>query len=205
MLVALASLLPWVLGELVVTEEELAALPVDSFTSLAELVEEEVVAGECSRRTFHYWVEGPAGRAAHNGSVVTALAPHSRVTFGEDSLVLRPELNCMEHDSEELIDALNRFYIYPPSEASKEAGIAQLNYETRNRGVGEDDISQDLFLDKFVFKGKVKGGFFVEAGADDFIRESNTLWFEARHQWTGLLAEPVIGQFVSGWVSLYFL
>jgi FkbM family methyltransferase len=35
------------------------------------------------------------------------------------------------------------------------------------------------------------GGFFVEAGANDGIAESNTLLFERHRNWTGLLIEPV--------------
>jgi len=34
------------------------------------------------------------------------------------------------------------------------------------------------------------GGVFVEAGANDGIRQSNTLLFEREHQWRGLLVEP---------------
>ena len=37
---------------------------------------------------------------------------------------------------------------------------------------------------------KVKEGFFIEAGADDFQRDSNSLHFELQHGWTGLLVEP---------------
>jgi hypothetical protein len=49
---------------------------------------------------------------------------------------------------------------------------------------------QDSFLDKFIFRGQLKQGFFIEAGADDFVDNSNTLWFEMEHQWTGVLVEP---------------
>ena len=44
-------------------------------------------------------------------------------------------------------------------------------------------------LDKFVFKGQVKNGFYVEAGAFDFIFASNSLMFELKYGWTGLLVE----------------
>ena len=56
----------------------------------------------------------------------------------------------------------------------------------------------DEFLDEFIFKGKVKGGFFVEAGADNFLLNTNSLLFERQHGWTGLLVEPIIGRFYSG-------
>ena len=41
-----------------------------------------------------------------------------------------------------------------------------------------------------VFKGQVEQGFFIEAGADDFVTHSNTFYFEAKRKWTGLLVEP---------------
>jgi len=51
---------------------------------------------------------------------------------------------------------------------------------------------QDIFLDRVIFKSRVKNGFFIEAGADDLIRDSNTLFFELERDWTGLLVEPVL-------------
>lgn len=38
---------------------------------------------------------------------------------------------------------------------------------------------------------KVDGGFFVEAGANDGVRQSNSLYFEKYHGWTGLLIEAI--------------
>jgi len=35
------------------------------------------------------------------------------------------------------------------------------------------------------------GGFFVEAGANDGLAQSNTLFFERHHGWRGLLIEPI--------------
>ena len=52
------------------------------------------------------------------------------------------------------------------------------------------ETEQDVFLDKIVFKEKVKDGFFIEAGADEFVEGSNTLRFERKHNWTGVLVEP---------------
>ncbi len=35
------------------------------------------------------------------------------------------------------------------------------------------------------------GGFFIEAGANDGVEQSNTLFFERYRHWTGLLIEPI--------------
>lgn len=46
----------------------------------------------------------------------------------------------------------------------------------------------DIKLIPFV---NFKRGFFVEAGANDGISQSNTLYFEKYKKWTGLLIEPI--------------
>lgn len=37
----------------------------------------------------------------------------------------------------------------------------------------------------------LRGGFFIEAGANDGVRQSNTLYFERYLKWRGLLIEPI--------------
>ena len=43
-----------------------------------------------------------------------------------------------------------------------------------------------------IFKSKLHNGFFIEAGADDLITDSNTLFFEIERSWTGILIEPAL-------------
>ena len=62
----------------------------------------------------------------------------------------------------------------------------------------QSEYQQDMFLDKFIFKG-IKNGFFIEAGADDFMLASNTLYFEEKYNWTGLLLEPYPTRFKLGY------
>ena len=64
-------------------------------------------------------------------------------------------------------------------------------------GDRQSEYQQDLFLDKFVFNG-LRNGFFIEAGADDFMLASNSLYFEEKYNWTGLLVEPVPFRFKLG-------
>ena len=59
---------------------------------------------------------------------------------------------------------------------------------------------QDEFIDRIIFQGKVKHGFFVEAGADDFLFGSNTLLLEEKYNWTGLLIEPYVYRYELGYV-----
>jgi FkbM family methyltransferase len=50
--------------------------------------------------------------------------------------------------------------------------------------LGQLDLKTEPYLN-------VKRGFFVEAGANNGIRQSNTLYFERYHGWRGLLIEPI--------------
>lgn len=46
----------------------------------------------------------------------------------------------------------------------------------------------DLELSKII---RQQRGFFIEAGANDGVTQSNTLWFEKHRWWRGLLVEPI--------------
>ena len=95
------------------------------------------------------------------------------------------DLNCLNQDDAVLIFRLQSDYLHPPSrEEYNTTMIPSLTPKSYSQ------FGQDLFLDKFVFKGNVQEGFFIEAGADDFVEHSNSLWFEMKHRWTGVLVEP---------------
>ena len=53
------------------------------------------------------------------------------------------------------------------------------------------DLQVPLLLKLF---GKQRGGFFIEAGADDGEFMSNTFYLELKRGWTGLLVEPNPGK-----------
>ena len=52
----------------------------------------------------------------------------------------------------------------------------------------------DLILDS-IFKSKMNG-FYIELGANDGLRQSNTAFFEFYRNWTGLLIEPSLDAFL---------
>ena len=110
-----------------------------------------------------------------------------------DSPLHRPDLNCLDADDPALISTLLSDYLHPPSLAGY--NLTMIPSTTPHH---YSQYGQDYFLDKFVFKGKLKNGFFVEAGADDFVDGSNTLWFEMEHNWTGVLVEPHPSRFPKG-------
>ena len=49
---------------------------------------------------------------------------------------------------------------------------------------------QSFIANDQIFKNRIKNGFFIEAGAYDGELISNTLFFELKQSWTGLLIEP---------------
>ena len=98
--------------------------------------------------------------------------------------IYRPYLNCLDQEDPFLIHTLQFHNLVPPSQ------------DKYNFSVPAEDVQlfgqfgQPEFLDRVIFKGAVKDGFFIEAGADDFETDSNTLLFEMKHNWSGLLVEP---------------
>ena len=93
-------------------------------------------------------------------------------------------MNCFEQEDEFVINALRDDHLRPPS-------TEKYNFSNPDNKVNVfGQFGQPVYLDMVIFKGQVKNGFFIEAGADDFETDSNTLLFEIEHQWTGLLVEP---------------
>jgi len=69
-------------------------------------------------------------------------------------------------------------------------GAARFYRRLRALTIGESFALDrlDLKLRRFL---NFKHGFFVEAGANDGLRYSNTLYFEKYRHWSGLLVEPI--------------
>jgi len=103
-----------------------------------------------------------------------------------------PHLNCYHQDDYNLIETIKQKILYPPSILDYTERF--IPYDQRN-----SQYDQDAFLDQVIFGGTVKNGFFVEAGADDFLSGSNTLVFEEKYKWTGLLIEPFATRFKLGY------
>jgi len=94
-------------------------------------------------------------------------------------------LNCLRQEDEKLISTLKEEYLDPPSKDPYNTTLIPAGGPISRSHNGED-----IFLDQFVFKGQVENGFFIEAGASNFVDGSNSLGFEMMHNWTGVLVEP---------------
>ena len=53
----------------------------------------------------------------------------------------------------------------------------------------QGQYEQPTIINRGIFKGRVKNGFFIEAGAYDGESYSNSLFFEMKFNWTGILVE----------------
>ena len=135
------------------------------------------------------WIDGHGD--IHQDNLTMAYGPHyvevvqiqdpQATTAPTDMLTIRPHLNCLHQEDPMLIEIIQKEYLSPPP-------MNQKTMERKRRGNG-----QDRMLDQRYFHERKKGGFFVEAGAFDGDTDSNTVYFEQEHQWSGLLIEPVPG------------
>ena len=138
---------------------------------------------------------------------------HNRNMFAIISKYLifsRPQLNCLHQTDPDLLSFLRKEFLWPPLQGMydmdkiEQARSHQPGFEKRfwELWYGWTSLpfsilsfsqqGQDLFLDKVIFKSSVRDGFFIEAGADDLLKDSNTLFFELERNWTGILVEPVL-------------
>ena len=97
-------------------------------------------------------------------------------------------LNHLEQDDPLLVEAVReRHLIAPSTEPYNWGKYGQAPHERKLSG----QFNQAKFVEGMFQVGQnLDNGFFIEAGAWDGVHLSNTLLFELRHNWTGLLVEP---------------
>jgi len=165
------------------------------FTNLPIEFQEKETDPECEALKFmltgyRYMTKNKAGEPM--GVIITQksiIDDTDRVimTRGEDKedgiLYYTKYLNCFEQDNELLIDHIKNKLLLPPNgEDLKLAAPLEENID--------GEVGQPLDVDRIVFGGELKNGFFLEAGAFDGEFNSDSLYFEMNHGWTGLLVEP---------------
>ena len=94
------------------------------------------------------------------------------------------QLNEFKQDDPTLIKILREYYISYPTELLRNITPYRLNQRHIYGQFRQGDV-----VDKY-YSGSKYGGFFIEAGAYDGEKLSNTLFFELKQSWTGLLIEP---------------
>jgi len=195
-------------GRLVVNVEDVDGLTAAIIEKEATLVERLSRETDCAGvtdevRKYQYFVYENGVEDAVTAELVARVNHITQAAFVSkneswvhSTITYRPDLNCLDQDDPSLVSRLQEHYLHPPSTKEYNVSmIASLEPESYSQ------FGQDLFLDKFVFKGQVKEGFFIEAGADDFVHHSNTLWFEMKYQWTGVLVEANPIRFPRGYFA----
>ena len=103
------------------------------------------------------------------------------------SVLVRPYLNCLASDSEELLTIVRRDLLVPWSGQQYNFSVPVQELDITSL---QGEVGQPKEVDDLVYGGKLKNGFFIEAGAFNFETNSDSLYFELSHNWTGLLVEP---------------
>lgn len=102
----------------------------------------------------------------------------------DEKLTIDWSLNELKQDDPKLIQIIKDKYLIPPSteEYNFTVPVNELNYGGQ--------YTQPTTIDRQIFDNKLRNGFFVEAGASNGELISNTLHYEIRRGWNGLLVEP---------------
>jgi len=102
------------------------------------------------------------------------------------NMTVWPHLNCLDWDSEQLVAAVKQ-QLKPSSNLPYNFSIPQTDLPLSSL---EGEHGQPRVVDDLVYGGKLKNGFFIEAGSYDSQENSDSLYWELKHGWTGLLVEP---------------
>ena len=97
-------------------------------------------------------------------------------------------VNGMKQDDPMLIEFIKSKVLVKPSQHDSSSNKNNQSYESSMGGQGQPYLVEKILgLDK---NKNGKKGFFIEAGAADGETISNTLLFEIKYRWSGLLVEP---------------
>ena len=94
----------------------------------------------------------------------------------------------MKQDDPKLIEAIKTKVLWkPPIKKGLNLGVP-LTKELIGGQFGQPLVVEEVLKKHKLWKKSP--GFFIESGAADGVRYSNTLYFESKYNWSGLLVEP---------------
>jgi len=199
-------------SRLVIDEAKLGEVTAEQIRNDAEVVEVKTFPNswkgkpcegvEEKRTVYKLYVAGDDEEEVERTVEVSEIFPPSRkevITSTNETqlwmvstVTLWTELNCLEQDDKELLAGLKEEYLQPPSYKGYNRTMISVPLSSlplKYSLYQHSQYGQDVFLDKYVFKQELTEGFFVEAGAVNGVLDSNSLLFELRYNWTGLLVE----------------
>ena len=108
----------------------------------------------------------------------------------ENNVPIYWDLMGMDQDNEFLIRAIKEKVLWHPPYPKRDIHIKYEDLEDTLRGQDDQPLYAEKILKKHNIWDPVKPGFYIEAGAAGGELYSNTLYFEMKYNWTGLLVEP---------------
>ena len=108
----------------------------------------------------------------------------------ENNVPIHWDLMGMDQDNEFLIRAIKEKVLWHPPYPKRDIHIKYEDLEDTLRGQDDQPLYAEKILKKHNIWDPVKPGFYIEAGAAGGELYSNTLYFEMKYNWTGLLVEP---------------
>ena len=108
----------------------------------------------------------------------------------ENNVPIHWDLMGMDQDNEFLIRAIKDKVLWHPPYPKRDIHIKYEDLEDTLRGQDDQPLYAEKILKKHNIWDPVKPGFYIEAGAAGGELYSNTLYFEMKYNWTGLLVEP---------------
>jgi len=103
------------------------------------------------------------------------------------NVTIRSSLNCLDQEDLKLIDTIREHYLVPSD--GQDYNFSQPMDKLEKEKL-QGEVGQPLEVDQLVYNEDLKNGFFIEAGSFDSETNSDSLYFEVTHGWTGLLVEP---------------
>ena len=107
----------------------------------------------------------------------------------EEGVTIHWDLNGLDQNDPKLIEAIKTKVLIPPPTKQKLKLTLPTSMKFVNGQYGQPLVIEKILKSKKLLK-KQKQGFFVEAGASAGEQISNTIYFELKYKWTGLLVEP---------------
>ena len=109
----------------------------------------------------------------------------------EKGVPIHWDLIGMDQNDPKLIESIKSKVLWAPPPTSKKLNLDSPVTNANIRGQYGQPLSvEDVLKTHKLWGKKKKKGFFVEAGASSGEHISNSIYFELKHHWTGLLVEP---------------
>ena len=126
------------------------------------------------------------GRRMKNGLLVVLLCNIGLLISEKEQQIVDKSLLGLDQYDDRLSKALLEKIIVHPSKLDEPYNFTKPIHRLELQG----QFEQPIIINRQIFKNRIKNGFFIEAGAYDGEVFSNTLFYELKQNWTGLLIEP---------------